>query len=221
MSGGGHAKERAFTVFFMVAVTFVFISLVSGIHLATADVVRRNESLYLRKAIAAAAGMDEAESDAAVLDWYERSVRPVSGVTGDPRYYRIDSEGREGAEAGYVFPRQGAGLWGTIRAVVGMDRSLRRFTGVSFVEHNETPGLGARISEDWFKRQFVGKTGPFVLVDEGTKSEQPTEIDAITGATVTSTAVRDMMNKLVDSAGDIVSAPADEAAGAAAGGAGK
>ena len=51
-----------------------------------------------------------------------------------------------------------------------------------------------RISEDWFRSQFAGKTGPFVLVPEGTRSTSPEEMDAITGATVTSKAVRDMMN---------------------------
>ena len=67
-------------------------------------------------------------------------------------------------------------------------------TGIDFIAQNETPGLGARIEESWFKDQFIGKTPPFTLVDEGTQNKASNEIDGITGATYTSRYVRDMVN---------------------------
>lgn len=185
-------RERAYTVFFMFAVTFVAISVVAGIHLATASTVSRNEKLYLQRAVAEAAGKPAFESVDALVEWFNESVQPLPPED-DPRAYAI--ENGDGA-AGYVFVRIGKGLWGDIRAVVGMGPELEAFKGVTFVKHNETPGLGARISEAWFKQQFEGKTGPFELVPEGTQSDSPTEMDAITGATITSKAVRDMLNEL-------------------------
>ena len=69
--------------------------------------------------------------------------------------------------------------------------------GLDFVKQNETPGLGARISESWFKEQFRGKRGPFRLVPEGVESGE-NEFQAITGATSTSNAVLDLLNRSID-----------------------
>jgi len=53
---------------------------------------------------------------------------------------------------------------------------------------SQTPGLGQRCSEEEFTSQFIGKAAPFTL-GEG--------IDAVTGATITSTAVVDALNELL------------------------
>lgn len=201
-------RERIFTVFFMFAVTFVTISVISGIHLATADIVARNEKLFLQRAVCEAAGMPEFATTDELLAWYDECVRPVPDEEAC-RYYVVMNRGAQDV-IGYVFQREGAGLWGTITAVVGLDKTLSRVAGVTFVKQNETPGLGARISEDWFKKQLRGKTGPFDLVPEGTQSAKPTDMDAVTGATITSTAVRDILNRLMDTAkADVASAPTD------------
>ena len=67
---------------------------------------------------------------------------------------------------------------------------------------DETPGLGQRCMEDAFTSQFIGKAAPFTLGDG---------IDSVSGATITSTAVVEAINKAVSDA-----APAEEAAPAAA-----
>jgi Na+-translocating ferredoxin:NAD+ oxidoreductase RnfG subunit len=72
------------------------------------------------------------------------------------------------------------------------------------VRHNETPGLGARIDEAWFLRQLAGRRPPLSLAPEGTRSPEPGRIDAITGATITSAAVRDILNRTAASAPDTV-----------------
>jgi Na+-transporting NADH:ubiquinone oxidoreductase subunit C len=123
-------------------------------------------------------------------------VQPGSDAP-EPATYRITDRGT-GRQTGTVHIRTGAGLWGTITAAVGLDDSGRAVSGISFLKQNETPGLGARIDEPWFKAQFKGKTGPFRMVPEGTRSTAPDEFDAITGATVTSTAVRDMLNGMLE-----------------------
>jgi Na+-transporting NADH:ubiquinone oxidoreductase subunit C len=106
--------------------------------------------------------------------------------------------------SGYVVFQDGAGLWGRIEAVVGYETDLKTLTGLDFIRHNETPGLGARITEVWFREQFRGKTGPFTMVPEGTVNST-NEFDAITGATRTSNAVLKMMNTSVANVASIVS----------------
>jgi Na+-transporting NADH:ubiquinone oxidoreductase subunit C len=102
-----------------------------------------------------------------------------------------------------VFIRTGPGLWGDITATVGLDQDLERLTGVDFLKQVETPGLGARISEDWFREQFRGKRGPFTTVAEG-QPTQENEFDAITGATLTTNFVKDILNETIDQVQDLV-----------------
>lgn len=192
-------RERVFTVVFMAAVTFVCISIVSAIHLASAEAVERNAALYLKQGVVSAAGVGVPTDGDALLAWYAQHVAEQTGSDGTP-VYAVDG-------AGYVFVRSGAGLWGTITAAIGMDRALEQFTGVAFISQNETPGLGARITEPWFCEQVAGKTGGLTLVPEGTQAPEPHKLDAITGATITSTAVCDMLNALAKEAKGMLRTP--------------
>lgn len=185
----------------MLIVTAVFIALVSGIHLATRENVLRNEQLFLKSAVLFAAGLTVPDDPAKADDLYNSAVREAAANDGNLGYYEVSTGG---AVTGYVIPSFGPGLWGEIEAVVGFNASLTRLTGVDFIKQNETPGLGARITEEWFKLQFKGKTGPFSRVPEGTLSESDREFDAITGATITSTAVEQILNDIIDAAPGIL-----------------
>jgi Na+-transporting NADH:ubiquinone oxidoreductase subunit C len=182
-------RERLFTVWFMLATTVVVVSAVSGAYLLTEARVRLNEALYLKRAVLAAAGLDVPAAAAEVEALYGRRV--VDGP-GAPGTYAV--RGEDGQPAGVVVMERGAGLWGTIRAAVGFDLDGSRLTGIEFVEQNETPGLGARIGEAWFRQQFRGRQPPLGRVPEGTAA-RTNEFDAITGATITSAAVEGIVNR--------------------------
>lgn len=85
--------------------------------------------------------------------------------------------GKEG-KALVVAPR---GYGGKIEMLVGVDSS-GKVTGVKILNHTETPGLGANIVRPDFLKQFVGKSA-------GDPIEPKKDIDAITGATISSKAV--------------------------------
>ena len=96
---------------------------------------------------------------------------------------------------GYGFIASGQGYQGEIKMMVVSDKSLEYLKGIEVVESLETPGLGAKIQEDPFKSQFKGLkvTEDMVCVkDEATREGQ---IKAITGATVSSRAVVNILNK--------------------------
>lgn len=191
MNKDGTFALRIYPVLFMMLLTMVFITSVSGIYLFTRDRVLMNETLSLKKAVLYAAGIDFPEGDpAGVQEVYSGRVREVGSVDGRPAYFEILENG---SPAGYAAFVSGAGLWGEIVAIFGFESGLDTLTGVEFLEQNETPGLGARITEEWFKEQFRGKRGPFRLVEEGT-ADAPDELDAITGATRTSSAVLGIAN---------------------------
>lgn len=99
----------------------------------------------------------------------------------------------------YVIPLFGRGLWGELWGYLALKNDFRTVYGVYMSHASETAGLGARITEEQFQEKFIGKLvfneGDFaeVLLSVKKKVETPdSEVDAITGATLTSDGVDDM-----------------------------
>jgi Na+-translocating ferredoxin:NAD+ oxidoreductase subunit G len=102
---------------------------------------------------------------------------------------------KDGALVGYCIKVTAAGYSGYMRIIVGVDTN-GIIKGVNILEHQETPGLGSKINEvkpgdtePYFLRQFKGKQARTVAVKK--------DIDAITGATISSKAVTDAINRTV------------------------
>ena len=102
---------------------------------------------------------------------------------------------KDGTLRGYCVRVTAGGYNGYIRIIAGVDVS-GVIRGVRVLEHQETPGLGAKISEvrpgdkdPWFLRQFAGKQAASLQVRRN--------IDAITGATISSAAVTDAVRDTV------------------------
>ena len=99
----------------------------------------------------------------------------------------------------YVVPLYGRGLWGGLWGYLALKNDFRTVDGAYMSHESETAGLGARITEQQFQELFAGKQAfadtTFQEVTLGVK-KQPTnpaaEVDAITGATLTSNGVDDM-----------------------------
>ncbi|RKX70687.1 hypothetical protein DRP53_04070, partial [candidate division WOR-3 bacterium] len=91
---------------------------------------------------------------------------------------------KEGDTVGIVFKVWPRGYGGPIELTVGIDRELKITGLVPGEDLKETPGLGLKIREEWFREQFIGK-------DEKTAhlKQDGGEIDAITAATISSRAV--------------------------------
>ena len=102
---------------------------------------------------------------------------------GDPSVASVYRAGNDG----WIVEVTPSGFGGLIDMMVGVDKS-GAVTGVSIVSMSETSGLGANASRESFRSQYVGKTGSVKLKKQGG------EIDALTGATVTSTAVTKGVN---------------------------
>ena len=99
----------------------------------------------------------------------------------------------------YVVPLYGRGLWGGISGYLALKKDFETVYGAYFTHESETAGLGARIVEEEFQQKFVGKkvftdsTFNHVALALSKKIEDPEhQVDAITGATLTSNGVTDM-----------------------------
>lgn len=97
-----------------------------------------------------------------------------------------------------VLPIKGYGLWGTIYGFLALDSDLNTIKGISFYQHKETPGLGARIEEaDWrAKWQGIKSYDDQGQVATGvTKAGNHKEnyVDGISGATLTGRGVNNLI----------------------------
>ncbi len=103
-----------------------------------------------------------------------------------------------GNTAGYVISAtSGDGMDGNITLSVGLTAD-GTITGIAFTEMNETPGLGTLVAEDAFKGQFAGvNTDQFILNKSG-GSTADNEIDSVSGATISSSAVVNAVNAALD-----------------------
>jgi len=111
-------------------------------------------------------------------------------------------------EKQYIFPVYGKGLWGPVWGYVSLEDNLSTVYGANFSHQGETPGLGAEISTEDFQNQFIGKEifneqGEFVSVSVkkgGTANPQSKyEVDGISGGTITSEGVDEMLNDCLKS----------------------
>ncbi|MBO4740855.1 MAG: NADH:ubiquinone reductase (Na(+)-transporting) subunit C [Bacteroidales bacterium] len=104
----------------------------------------------------------------------------------------------------YVIPLAGKGLWGSIWGYLALAEDGNTVVGAVFNHKSETPGLGAEITSTTFQHQFEGKkifgedrTLTSIQVKKGGVSPSDADfthaVDAITGATITSRGVQQML----------------------------
>jgi len=99
----------------------------------------------------------------------------------------------------YILPIYGAGLWGPIWGYISLDDNKATIYGTFFDHQGETPGLGAEITTPHFNEQFRNKqifSGNRLVgiqIIKGGNASGPNEVDAISGGTITSKGVENMI----------------------------
>ena len=101
-----------------------------------------------------------------------------------------------------VLPIRGYGLWGTLYGYISIEDDFNTVSGIEFYDHKETPGLGAEVDNPKWKAQWKGKK---IYKDnivnlavikgkvEAGDSESTYKIDGLSGATITSSGVTNMV----------------------------
>lgn len=103
----------------------------------------------------------------------------------------------EAETVGYAFIAKGAGYQGEISVIMGIEPGLENVTGIEILGSVETPGLGGQIVEDDFRGQFVDLlTVPEIKLVKGSPAKT-NEVQAITGATISSAAVVAILNNKI------------------------
>ena len=111
-------------------------------------------------------------------------------------YYRALSS--SGELVGYALQVSGGGFADKVTLLVALDADMATLRGIAVLKSNETPGFGDKIKTDDFRARFRGvpADGGLIVVKGGTVgSGDEHEIMGITGATISSDAVKDIVNR--------------------------
>lgn len=97
---------------------------------------------------------------------------------------------------GYVFQTEAKGYGGTVKVMTGISAD-GQITGVVILEHSETPGLGANAEKASFTDQFKQAVPENGITLVKNKAPSDGEIEAMTGASITSRAVTNAVNEAI------------------------
>ena len=188
-----NTNSNSYIIIYSAILVIIVAFLLAFVYQALKPMQDANVALDIKKQILYSLnirGLDGKEAEAKYA-----AVVKSEEKAGDKLYYVCEVEGQKK----YVFPLKGMGLWGGISAFVSVNDDLNTIYGAYFNHESETAGLGAEIkdSQEWQER-FQGKK---IFGDDGQlaigvvkKVDNPdSQVDCVTGATLTSNGVSDML----------------------------
>lgn len=176
-------QSLIYTVIFTFIVSFVFVTVLAFANDSTREQVQLNQELARQRAILNALGIEYGGPEDVQTKFDDITVVNQDGT----ELYQAEKDDYTAVAKEF----SGSGLWGTIRGILAVQEDLDRTVGIEIIAHNETPGLGGRIDEPWFKEQLrdlqvVDGTIRVSGAGDGDYDKENGEIDGITGATRTS-----------------------------------
>ena len=160
--------------------TALCVGILGGVNQITKPIIEKNEKLAeeaaMRQLITLAQSFEVVPSDE------EGNIKKVTLAK------------QKDEIVGYVLRTEPNGYGGAIKLLIGIDPE-GMVKGISILEHSETPGFGANADKDGFKNQFQNKKAPLKLSKSGATED---EIEVITGATITSSAITEAVNQAVE-----------------------
>ncbi len=190
--------STVYTIGFMIALCIVFGAAVSSVHFLTDPLLTQNEKAYKYRIIGEAFNLSTADTrgksyEETVNDFLRKDTLTNGNLT-----FEVYT-GKEGNSIGFIF--RGAGFWDMIEGIIILSPDLSAIRNIRFLSQKETPGLGARIEETYFTDQFIGlridwnkPKSQRIIIDICENKTANNCIDAITGATQTSTALMNLLN---------------------------
>ncbi len=214
--------EKSSYIIIYAAVMVLLVALgLSFTHQALSGRQRKNVEIdkmqQILRSLKIDASTDEAEnifndliSDAYLIDLESGLKREASaGTLPTDSAFVVNAANREGfpvyeavinGDKKYILPMNGKGLWGPIWGYLALDADASTIYGVDFGHDSETPGLGAEITHEPFRKQFEGKHlfkndefKSIAVVKKGKSVSVKDYVDGISGGTITSQGVGAML----------------------------
>lgn len=119
-----------------------------------------------------------------------------------PEYVRVYYEMDGDEIITIILPIEGKGLWSTLYGFIALEADTTTVRGLTYYQHGETPGLGGEVDNPKWKAKWAGrhvydnKWEPAIEVikgQAGPPDEAPHQVDGLSGATLTSRGVTNML----------------------------
>ena len=170
-------KSFAYPIIFMSLLTAIFTLVLSYLNYSTAEKIQAIQGADLQKKILYVFDIDTSSDE--VEDIRRVFDEKIVAEEIDNEIIYTFKEGNE------------------VKGYVGISKDYSQLLGLEFISQDETPGLGGRITEDWFKEQFRGidvtnsQEANYVVYRPASNGN----VDAIAGATLTSKSVSNLINE--------------------------
>ena len=142
--------------------------------------------------------------------WCSKSKKPsvsdrldkktdIAGIKYREKYSQVFTLRTDGKIELYVFPVRGYGLWSMMQGYLAVYPDLQTVRGLTFYAQAETPGLGGEVMNPkwkakWDKKKLFDENGNVaLLVSKGDQTNNETGVDALSGATITSNGVSNLL----------------------------
>lgn len=160
-------------------------ALLVGVDFYTSPLVAKNEELKLKSSVLDALEIPYDKAD--ILEVFAQNVK--TALVDTYSFYHAPDQA-------VAFEFSGPGLWGPITGIVSLEKNLKVIRKIKITHQEETPGLGGRIAESDYLKQFKNKKfSPRLIFTPEGKAAQDNEVDAITGATGSSRAFEKLLNE--------------------------
>lgn len=136
--------------------------------------------------------------------------KDIAGLSRQENYSVVYLVGDPQDPEQIILPVRGQGLWGLMRGYMALKGDGNTIEGLTFYSHSETPGLGGEVDNPRWKAQWdgkqvyaddhVGEGSPEIALVKGGASGA-TEVDALSGATLTSKGVTNLVQFWLSDAG--------------------
>lgn len=179
-------KDILKIILFVIILAIISAGILMGTQALTSEKIAVNEGIKVKSSVLSAFGI-KFESDTAD-SIFASKIREIDLNDNGAMAYKTDND-----DIAFIF--EGAGLWGNITGIIALDKNLETIVGIKILSQVETPGLGGRISEREYLDQFIGKKIiPELLIVKNKSVLAENEVDGISGATLTSEKLQDIIN---------------------------
>lgn len=189
-------NSNSYTIIYSTVIVVIVAFLLAFVYQALKPQQEKNEALAKKKQILYSLnirGLNDADAEAK----YNNVVKSTKEVEGNEMFTcNVDGQTK------YVFSMDGMGLWGGISGFVSVNDDKTTVYGAYFDHAGETAGLGAEIKDNQqWQEKFQGKKlfgndrSKIALSVEKKVTDPATQVDAVTGATLTSNGVASMLHE--------------------------
>jgi Na+-transporting NADH:ubiquinone oxidoreductase subunit C len=192
-----NTNSNTYIIIYSAILVIIVAFLLAFVYQALKPMQDANVALDIKKQILYSLNLRGLDGQEAEAKYKEVVLNEVNVEEQGFKYFGCKVDG----QTKYVIPLKGMGLWGGISGFVSVNDDLNTIYGAYFNHESETAGLGAEIkdSQAWqekFKgKKIFGENGDMAIAIVKKVANPESEVDCVTGATLTSNGVSDMLRE--------------------------